>query len=143
MKLSIVTPVYQAENLIDELVDRVRKEVSQITDHFEMILVEDGSHDKSWEIILKNSRNDPRIKGIRLSRNFGQHAAIAAGIEAASGEWTVVMDCDLQDLPEEISALYQKAQEGFDIVLAERADRSGTIYSRGFFRRSSTVFSPI
>lgn len=136
--LSIVSPVYQAENLLDELVKRLIAQASTITDRFEIILVEDGSRDESWKKIEENCRKESRIKGIQLSRNFGQHSAIAAGIEAASGEWVVVMDCDLQDRPEEIPALYRKAQEGFDIVLARRKQRKDSwlskFYSRLFYR---------
>jgi glycosyltransferase involved in cell wall biosynthesis len=123
MKISIVSPVYKAENILDELVKRIVTEVSRITDDFELILVEDGSPDISWEKIEKNCNLDKRIKGIKLSRNFGQHHAITCGLDNAAGEWVVVMDCDLQDRPEEIIKLYQKALEGFDIVFARRFNR--------------------
>ncbi len=123
MHLSIVSPVYQAEELIDELVLRLLDQILPLTSSFEIIFVEDGSRDGSWEKVEKWCLKDERIKGVQLSRNFGQHAAIAAGIEAASGEWVVVMDCDLQDRPEEIPALYHKAQEGYEVVLARRNQR--------------------
>jgi len=128
--ISMVSPVYQSEYLIDELVERISKSVSIITDCFEVILVEDGSVDESWKKIEENCKKDGRIKGIKLSRNFGQHSAITAGIEAAAGQWIVVMDCDLQDRPEEIVNLYQKAQEGYDIVLASRFERHDTLAKR-------------
>jgi polyisoprenyl-phosphate glycosyltransferase len=121
--LSVISPVYQAEDVVDELVNRLTANLNQLTDKFEIILVEDGSRDLGWEKIKKYCNADSRIKGIQLSRNFGQHSAITAGIEASSGEWVVVMDCDLQDRPEEIAALYRKAQEGYDIVLASRRER--------------------
>lgn len=130
--LSIVTPVYQAEDLLDELIDRLLKQLSSLSEQFEIILVEDGSKDGSWAKVESNCRKDQRIKGIQLSRNFGQHAAIAAGIEAALGDWIVVMDCDLQDRPEEIPTLYHKAQEGYDIVLAKRVERMDTLCSQVF-----------
>jgi glycosyltransferase involved in cell wall biosynthesis len=123
MKISIVSPVYKAENILDDLVKRIVTEVSRITHDFELILVEDGSPDISWEKIEKNCILDKRIKGIKLSRNFGQHHAITCGLDNATGEWIVVMDCDLQDRPEEIINLYQKALEGFDIVFARRFNR--------------------
>ncbi len=123
MKISIVSPVYKAENILDELVKRVVAEVSKITEDFELILVEDGSPDEVWQKIEKQSQEDLRVKGIKLSRNFGQHYAITAGLDHAKGDWIVVMDCDLQDRPEEIVTLYQKALEGYDIVLARRANR--------------------
>lgn len=118
--LSIVSPVYQAESVIDELVTRLLSTLSAITPQFEIILIEDGSLDRSWAKIEENCKKDPRIKGIQFSRNFGQHVAIAAGIESAIGEWVVVMDCDLQDRPEEILSLYEKAQEGYDMVVGKR-----------------------
>jgi glycosyltransferase involved in cell wall biosynthesis len=123
MKISIVSPVYKAENILDELVKRVVTEVSRITEDFELILVDDGSPDKVWQKIENQCKSDNRIKGIKLSRNFGQHHAITAGLDHAKGDWIVVMDCDLQDRPEEIVKLYQKALEGYDIVLARRAKR--------------------
>lgn len=114
--LSIVSPVYKAEFIVDELVRRVINEVTKITDNFEIILVEDGSPDKSWSIIETHCKNDKRIKGIKLSRNFGQHYAIAAGLNESIGDYVVVMDCDLQDNPKYIIDLLNKTKEGFEIV---------------------------
>jgi dolichol-phosphate mannosyltransferase len=114
--LSIVSPIYKAEFIVDELVKRVKDELLRITDSFEIILVEDGSPDNSWLVIKKNCKNDSRIKGIKLSRNFGQHYAIAAGLNESNGDYVVVMDCDLQDNPKYIGDLLHKAQEGFEIV---------------------------
>src|SRR4051812_11330545 len=102
MKLSIVSPVYKAEKIVDELVKQVTEEVSKITSDFEIILVEDGSVDQSWQAIERNCIKDKRVKGVKLSRNFGQHYAITAGLSNTKGEWVVVMDCDLQDNPSEI-----------------------------------------
>lgn len=136
--LSIVIPVYQASNLIDELIQRLIKNLSPITENFEIILVDDGSLDASWEKIAENCANNLRVKGQKLSRNFGQHRAITTGLDAASGQWIVVMDCDLQDRPEEIPNLFQKAQEGYDMVLASRLNRKDTfrkrIISKLFYR---------
>lgn len=128
--ISIVSPVYHGEKMVAELVRRNRESVSAITDDFEIILVNDASPDGSWEEIEKQCRLDPRVKGIDLSRNFGQHYAITAGLRYASGEWIVVMDCDLQDRPEEIPALYRKALEGFDIVCARRVRRRDPLFKR-------------
>lgn len=128
--ISIVSPVYRAETLIDQLVDRIIVEVKKITSDFEIILVEDGSPDKSWDSIVRNTKKDQRIRGIKLSRNFGQHYAITAGLDKAKGEWVVVMDCDLQDQPEEIYKLYNKALEGFDTVLASRASRKDSFMKK-------------
>ena len=135
MLLSIVSPVYRAEQLLPELIRRIEVAVGTITSEFEIILVEDASPDQSWEVIEQIASQNPRVKGIKLSRNFGQHYAITAGLDAAKGDWVVVMDCDLQDRPEEIPALLAKALEGFDVVLARRANRQD-----GFFKRLSSKF---
>ena len=136
MHLAIISPVYRAEKVLDQLVERIKVAVSPITADFEIILVDDYSPDSSWMKIEQLVQIHPEIKGIKLSRNFGQHYAITAGLDAAQGEWVVVMDCDLQDRPEEIPALYRKAQEGYDVVLAKRAARKD-----GFLKRmSSRVF---
>jgi len=123
LKFSIVSPVYKAKTIIPELVRRIVESVSKITDDFEVILVEDGCPQNSWEAIALECQKDKRIKGIKLSRNFGQHYAITAGLDHAEGEWIVVMDCDLQDQPEEIPNLYSKFMEGYDIVYASRTLR--------------------
>ncbi len=131
--LSIVSPVYSAEKILPVLVQRITQAVSAITSDFEIVLVDDRSPpDNSWAVIEGLALENPAIKGIRLSRNFGQHYAITAGLDHAKGEWIVVMDCDLQDRPEEIPALYQKAHEGFDIVLARRAVRKDKLAKRLF-----------
>lgn len=98
---------------------------------FEVILVNDGSPDNDWAEICSIAKNDNRIRGISLSRNFGQHNAIFAGLNQAKNEWVVVMDCDLQDMPEEIEKLYNKAQEGYDVVFAQRINRKDN-FSRKF-----------
>ena len=118
--LSIVSPVYRGEKMVHELVARVVAAVSTITSDYEIILVNDASPDGSWNEIVKECKQNPRVKGVNLSRNFGQHYAITAGLSKVSGEWVIVMDCDLQDRPEDIPALYAKTQEGFDIVFARR-----------------------
>ena len=132
--ISIVSPVYRGEKMIDELVRRNVESVSFITDDYEIILVNDASPDNSWDEILKQCAVNPRVKGINLSRNFGQHYAITAGLHYAKGDWVVVMDCDLQDRPEEIPNLYKKALEGFDIVYARRV-----VKHVGWWKRFSSV----
>ena len=121
--ISVVIPVYKAENCLHALYDRLVASLETITQDFEIILVEDCGGDRSWDIILELARSDPRVKGIQFSRNFGQHYGITAGLDYCDGNWVVVMDCDLQDRPEEIPRLYAKAQEGYDIVLAKRGKR--------------------
>ena len=134
-KIAVVVPVYRAEKIVDELCSRLIFNLSQITDSFEIILVDDCSPDNSWIKIKENSFKDKRIKGYLLSRNFGQHHAITAGLDKSNGDWTIVMDCDLQDNPEEIINLYKKAQEGFDIVLAARKTRKD-----GFIKKITSKF---
>lgn len=131
--ISIVSPVYLGEKMVSELVRRNMESVSAITDDYEIILINDASPDNSWEEIVKQCTLNPKVKGINLSRNFGQHYAITAGLHYAKGDWVVVMDCDLQDRPEEIPKLYAKAQEGFDSVLAQRIQRS-----HGWFKRTAS-----
>ena len=94
------------------------------------MLVDDRSRDGAWEILTELARADRRLRVVRLSRNFGQHAAITAGLTRSRGAWTVVMDCDLQEPPEEIARLYAKAQEGYDIVRAVREGRRHTAFRR-------------
>lgn len=135
--ISIVSPVYRAEKILDQLVAELVTVLQQLDCTYEIVLVDDRSPDNSWEVMQELSRQNPNVKSIRLSRNFGQHPAIMAGLTFAKGEWVVVMDCDLQDQPKEILSLYAKAVEGFDIVLARRIHRQD-----GFFKRlSSKLFS--
>lgn len=132
--ISVVSPVYKGEKMVAELVRRNVEAVSTITDSYEIILVNDASPDRSWNEICKQCNDNKNVKGINLSRNFGQHYAITAGLSYAKGDWIVVMDCDLQDRPEEIPNLYRKAQEGYDIVYARRRERKDK-----FLKRMSSV----
>lgn len=128
--ISVVVPVYKAEVCLHELHRRLTASVSAITADFEILLIEDQGGDGSWEIICELARQDPRVRGFQFSRNFGQHYGITAGLDHARGEWVVVMDCDLQDRPEEIARLYRKAQEGYDVVLALRTRRKDGVFKR-------------
>ncbi len=128
--ISIVIPVYKAESCLDELYRRLVLSLETITPDFEIVLVEDCGGDHSWEIIERLSAQDARVKGLQFSRNFGQHYGITAGLDHCVGDWVVVMDCDLQDRPEEIPRLYAKAQEGYDIVLARRGKRQDPVLKR-------------
>lgn len=132
---SIVSPVYKAEKIVTALVRSIKESVETITDNYEIILVCDGSPDNSWHAIKEECVKNKRVVGINLSRNFGQHYAITAGLHYAKGDWIVVMDCDLQDRPEEIPNLYKKAQEGFDIVYARRLVRQD-----GFLKKQSSLW---
>ena len=130
--------MYLAGEMVEELVQRLVVVLEAISPYFEIILVDDRSPDDSWVRILTQSAKDPRVQGLRLSRNFGQHYAITAGLDRCRGEWVVVLDCDLQDRPEEIAALFAAAQRGYDLVLARRTNRqdswSKKLLSRLFYR---------
>ena len=123
MKISVVIPVYGCRDALPELHRRLTESVTKITSDYEIILVNDNCPQNSWEVIEELCSKDKHVKGIELSRNFGQMKAILAGLDNVSGDWIVVMDCDLQDRPEEIIRLYEKAQEGYDVVFARRAHR--------------------
>jgi dolichol-phosphate mannosyltransferase len=113
-----------------ELYRRLKASLETITQDFEILLIEDCGGDRSWDMIVELSQMDKRVKGIQFSRNFGQHYGITAGLDHCGGDWVVVMDCDLQDRPEEIPRLYAKAQEGYDIVLARRGLRKDSKLKR-------------
>src|ERR1035437_711617 len=137
--ISIVTPVYGCRTCLVELYLRLTQSLEAINTDYEIIMVNDASPDGAWITIEEIAKKDKRVKGIDLSRNFGQHYAINAGLEKCSGEWVIVMDCDLQDQPEEIYKLYLKAQEGFDVVLAQRQMRQDSflkVYLSKFFYKT-------
>ena len=128
LPLSIVAPVYRSDSIVPEYVRRTCEAAAAVTQNFELVLVEDGSPDNSWPAIVRECERDPRVKGVQLSRNFGQQSAITAGLSHARGRHVLVMDADLQDDPIYIAALYAKALEGFDIVFArKRVRRFGLI----------------
>jgi glycosyltransferase involved in cell wall biosynthesis len=132
--ISVVSPVYRAAGIVDEFVRQLTAALEPITPDFEIVLVEDGSNDGTWPRIAAACAADTRVKGIKLSRNFGQHHAITAGLEHARGTRVVVMDCDLQDDPEFIPDLYAKASEGYDIVLTAQRERAQGVVKRAFAR---------
>ena len=141
MHISIVSPVYKAPEILPELVARLEESLTKITDSFEVILVDDGCPWDSWSVVERLAEKYKFIKGIKLSRNFGQHYAITAGLDYAKGEWVVVMDCDLQDRPDEIQKLYNEAQNGFDIVLAARENRQDGFLKKNFSKFFYKVLS--
>lgn len=132
--IGLVIPVYQAKGLVQPLVAALMKELAKIGSPFEIVLVDDGSPDASWQAIESVCRRHPQVVGIKLSRNFGQHYAISAGLSRSRGEWVIVMDCDLQDQPAEIPKLLAKANEGYDVVLARRVVRRD-----GWWKRTSSA----
>ena len=136
MDLSVVSPVYRGEKMLSELVERIHKAISPLTDNYEIVLVNDCSPDNSWERISEICKVDKKVKGVNLSRNFGQPYAITAGLTYARGNYIAVIDCDLQNKPEDLPAMYQKALEGYDVVSARRVVREDTFMKR----MSSAIF---
>lgn len=137
VSLSVVSPVYGCKGCLEELVDRVASAIAPLGRTFEVILVDDCSPDGAWSRITELAESRPWLRGLRLSRNFGQHYAIAAGIEGARGNAVVVMDCDLQDSPEDIPALIAGLARA-DVVFGQRTERqdyaSKRFFSWAFFR---------
>ena len=129
-ELSVVVPVYQCKDCLRPLQERLAAAAAQITPDFELVYVDDRSSDGSWDVLVDIARDDPRVRLVRLSRNFGQHPAITAGLAEATGKWVVVTDCDLEDPPEEMHRLYAKALEGYDFVLARRRRRHQPVFRR-------------
>ena len=123
MKISIISPVYGASSLLHDLVKEIEEAVLCLTDDYEIILVEDHSPDDSQIVIREICSNNPHVIGVIHSRNFGQQYAIHTGFTIASGDYIVTMDCDLQDTPSLIVDLYNKLQEGYDLVFASRQNR--------------------
>src|ERR1700682_4061061 len=125
--VSVVIPVYRSEFALQILCERLSATLGPIKGGYEIIFVDDRSPDGSWRLISRLANEFPTVKAVRLSRNFGQHYAITAGLDLAAGDWVVVMDGDLQDRPEEIPRLLAKGEEGFDIVLAQRSERADAL----------------
>jgi polyisoprenyl-phosphate glycosyltransferase len=130
VELSVVVPVYGCGDCLVALHDRLSRSVEQITGRYEFVFVDDRSVDDGWTVLQRLAREDSHVRAYRLSRNFGQDAAITAGLAQARGQWAVVMDCDLQEAPEDILRLWAAAGEGYDVV---RTTRRGWRHSR--FRR--------
>lgn len=129
-KISVVSPVYQSAETISILIDRLRTVLCAITDAFEIILVDDGSADEGWKIIEQQCAIFPEVNGIRLQQNYGQHTAIYAGIKEAVGEIIIVMDCDLQDMPEDIPELLNKLDTDTEAIYGMRGKKYASAYQR-------------
>ena len=130
MKISIVSPVYQAQDILPELVKQISAVCRAEQYDFEIILVEDCGKDQSWMRIMELSKDYEEVKGFRLSKNFGQHYAITAGIAQSSGDAVIVMDCDLQDNPVYIPQLIEKHLEGFNVVCTIKQQKKYSLYRR-------------
>lgn len=139
--ISIVSPVYKAESIIQELVNRIEVEIKKITSKYEIILVEDCSPDDSWNRIFEIAQKNKKVKGIKFSKNFGQHFAITAGLYNTQGDYVIVMDCDLQHDPKYIPILYNKVFEGYDIVYTYNQIRKHSIVKNFFAKLYNSVFN--
>lgn len=128
--ISAVVPVYGCRDCLEELCIQLDRQLALMTDKYEIILVDDRSPDHWWTILPELQEKFPAVKGIRLSRNFGQQIAITAGLGAAKGDYVVIMDCDLQDPPALIPELFAKLREGFDLVLGRRVTRQHSLHRR-------------
>lgn len=133
-QLSVVSPVYQAEGCIEELHRRLTAALGALGTTYEIVLVDDGSRDRSAMLVAGLAKSDPHTTAVILSRNFGQHAAILAGVAETRGDAVVVMDCDLQDRPEDIPLLLGRLAEGYDVVVARRQHRTGSWLNRAASR---------
>ena len=133
--ISIVVPVYDEEPTLDVLVRRVVDVLEATGDSFELVLVDDGSRDGSWDRMRALAARDRRLVLVRLSRNFGHQIAVTAGIDAARGEAVVLMDADLQDPPEVVPEMIARWREGFDVVYGRRTQRHG----ESLFKRATAA----
>jgi dolichol-phosphate mannosyltransferase len=129
---SVVGPVYNEEALLEEFCLRMIEVLESLGEPFELVLVNDGSRDRSPEILRQMYEHDPRVKVIQFSRNFGLQAALTAGLDYASGQAIIVMDTDLQDPPEVVPQLIAKWREGYQLIYAQRAERAGETWFKKF-----------
>jgi len=129
-RISVVLPMFRTAPCLRELHQRLVAALEPISPEFELVFVDDGSPDNTWEIITELAGRDTRIKGVRLSRNFGQHPAIAAGFQRCRGELVVLMDSDLQDRPEDIPRLVEKLTGDVEIVYTVKTRQSRSMVQR-------------
>ncbi|MDO6444987.1 glycosyltransferase family 2 protein [Colwellia sp. 1_MG-2023] len=129
-KIAVVIPIYGSPNSLNELVERLIATLGELTKNYEVILVEDHCPKNSWEAVENLCLTYKEVKGIKFSKNFGQHYAILAGLRKTDADYVVVMDCDLQDHPEDIPALYKKIKQGFDKVFVKRINRKHSLLER-------------
>jgi len=137
LKLSVVTPVFNEREALPHLFRVLPGVLEQLADDFEIIVVNDGSSDGTGEYLREYAQDDSRVRVVQFTRNFGQQAAMTAGLDCADGDVVVVMDCDLQDPPELLAQMLEKLREGYDVVSCQRASRAGESL---FKRWSATAF---
>jgi dolichol-phosphate mannosyltransferase len=130
IEISVVVPSYGCIGCLEELCARLDKVLRELVSSHEIVIVDDRSPDNSWPLVQSLSQRYGTVRGVRLSRNFGQHLAITAGLQASCGNSVIVMDCDLQDPPERIPDLLSEYSKGYDMVLARRVIRSHSAFRR-------------
>ena len=130
MEVSIIIPVYNSEKILTELIDQIKKEVESFSKKFEVILVNDFSHDDSWKIIKNLSNKYNFIKGIDLKKNYGQHNAIVAGLNFSSGDYMILMDDDLQHNPIYIKNILDELQNGNDVCYVKYLKRKHVFWKK-------------
>lgn len=135
--ISIVVPCFNEEEILPRTLERVHAAARAAGLTYEIIMVDDGSADRTWDIIAAEARRDARVRGVLLSRNFGHQMALTAGLERARGSDVLVIDADLQDPPELLGAMLAKRAEGFDVVYGQRRYRAGETW---FKRASAGLF---
>ena len=143
MKLTVISPVYKAEEIISELVTRIEDSASKITSDFEIILIDDCSPDGSWKVITDICKKNSKVKGIKFSKNFGQHYAITAGLKESKGDYIIIIDCDLQDDPSYIPEMYKKLLEDCDIVVARMQQRTHSFIRNFYSALFALVFNSL
>lgn len=122
--ISVVVPVYRSQKTLPELCRRIHLALADIDPNYELILVEDCGGDDSWRVICELAERDARVRGIRLSRNFGQHAATICGFAQSRGQWVATLDDDLEQAPEFLADLFAKTSEGHDLIYGTYGARS-------------------
>lgn len=140
MKISVVVPVYGCKKALPELHRRLTDVFDKMNSDYEIVLVDDCCPQNSWEEIEKLCEKDKKVIGIRMSRNFGQIKAITAGLDNVTGDYVVVMDCDLQDRPESIPEMFKKIEEGYDVVFAKREGRKDSAITKFFSKAFYKVY---
>lgn len=139
--ISVVSPVFNESGCIQAFYAEVSAALAAITPSWEIVLVDDGSSDDSWRQIRQLSQRDGRVRGVRFSRNFGHHVALAAGLDHCDGDWVVTIDSDLQDPPDAIPLLLETALGGFDVVVGLREGRQHGWIKRNLARAFYAVYS--
>tara|TARA_B100000315_G_scaffold260721_1_gene324448 strand:- start:9092 stop:10069 length:978 start_codon:yes stop_codon:yes gene_type:complete len=130
-EISIILPIYNEINILQELYNQLTSALKKITESYELIFVDDGSRDGSYKFLEELNRKDSdHVRVLKLSRNFGHHIALTSGIQHSKGKYTVIMDSDLQDRPEEIEKLYEKIKEGYDCVYGNREDSTHSRFKK-------------